>query len=420
LSEPDRNALLTEMTDDVAELVLADNKAQNRLLGVSRLHAGPMLSVHARQIDSLVESGRLDRALEFLPSPAQIEARMADGQGLTSPELSVLVAYTKAKLSAEMLASDLPDSPAYSDSLPSYFPPAMADRFADAIEAHPLAREIVTTMAANEVVNRAGITYAFRLGEEIAASATDAIRAFTVVSAVFDLRRITSEIDAADHVIPAGCQDHLTLLLRRLLDRAARWFLSRRPQPLDVTAEIERYRDAVAAISPRLPELLQGVERDNVRRDTDDLLARGATEDLAVRVAYSRYTRSALGIADVGRDSGRDLMEVAALYYALSAHLDFDHLLTEVTNLERGDRWHALARQAIRDDLYRSMWMITADVLSTTDAGTPAADKIEQWEEQNASRLIRARATLTEISDAGAGDLAALSVAAREIRTMIR
>ena len=420
LSEADRDDLLVSMTDDVADLVLADNKAQNRLLGVSRFHAGPMLSVHARQIDALVDSGRLDRALEFLPGAAEIDTRIAAGEGLTSPELSVLVAYTKAKLSAEMLASDLPDSEAYARRLPGYFPAAMAERFPEAISRHPLAREIVTTMAANEVVNRAGISYAFRLGEEIAASATDAIRAFTVVSEVFDLADLVGDVDAADHVVPAACQDQLTLLLRRLLDRAARWFLSRRPQPLDVLAEIRRYRDPVRIIIPRIPELLQGVERDNVRRDTDDLLSRGATEDLASRVAYSLYTFSALDVVDVADSSGRDLLEVADLYYALSAHLDFDHLLTLVTDLERGDRWHALARQAIRDDLYRSMWMIAADVLSTTEPSTPAADKIAQWEEQNASRLARARATLTEIARAGAGDLAALSVAAREIRTMIR
>ncbi len=420
LTEPDRNALLMEMTDEVAELVLADNKAQNRILGVSRLHADSMLSVHARQIAALTASGRLDRDLEFLPTPTEIEERMAAGDGLTSPELSVLVAYTKAMLAAEMLDSELPATPAFRQLLPAYFPTAMQERFADAIDAHPLAAEIVTTMAANEVVNRAGITYAFRLGEEIAASPTDAIRAFHVVSEVFDLRDLIGAINAADHTVPAACQDTMALLVRRLLDRASRWFLSQRPQPLDVGAEIDRYRDAVRALIPQIPTLLQGVERANVQADIDTLLAEGATRELAERVAYCLYSFSALDIVDVADSAGRDVEGVAALYYALSAHLDFDHLLTLVTNLQRGDRWHALARQALRDDFYRSMWMVTADVLSTTDSQGSATAKIEQWEEQNASRLARARATLAEITDAGVTDLAALSVAAREIRTVIR
>ena len=111
----------------------------------------------------------------------------------------------------------------------------------------------------------------------------------------------------------------------------------------------------------------------------------------------------------------------AELLYALSAHLDFDHLLTSVTALERGDRWHALARQALRDDLYRSLRMLTADVLSTTsgDAGRGSA-RSRSGRSENASRLARARRTLGEIAAVAGGDLAALSVAAREIRSMIR
>ncbi|MEO7125004.1 MAG: NAD-glutamate dehydrogenase [Nakamurella sp.] len=416
----ERNELLAQMTDHVAELVLADNKAQNRLLGVSRHHAGPMLSVHARQIDALVADGHLDRDLEFLPSSAEIDERIASGSGLTSPELAVLIAYTKSHLSRQMLATDLPASPAYRQRAVQYFPPAMGERFADVLVSHPLAREIVTTMTVNEVVNQAGISYAFRLGEETAAPAVDAIRAFTVVSSVFGLPELVGDIDLADHEVPAACQDHMTLLVRRLLDRATRWFLAHRPQPLEVSAEIERYGAAVDALMPKLAELLDGVEQDNVTRDVAELMEMGATQDLAERATYSLHSFSVLDIADVAEESGRDLVETATLYYALSAHLDFDHLLTEVSNLPRGDRWHALARQAVRDDLYRSLRLITADVLSTTGSGSDASSKIAQWEQQNSSRLTRARMTLAEIDQAGAGDLAALSVAAREIRSVIR
>jgi glutamate dehydrogenase len=334
--------------------------------------------------------------------------------------LSVLVAYTKSALTSAMINSDLPDIAAFAQSLPDYFPQAMRQRYGAAISDHPLAREIVTTMVVNRVVNGGGISYAFRLGEEMAASSTDAIRAYVVTTSVFDLEALTRDIDAADHVVPAGCQDQMTLLVRRLLDRAARWFLTRRPQPLDVQAELDRYSGPVRALLPVMPDLLRGIERENVRRDTDALVTKGATPNIAAGVAYSLYTFSNLDIADVAADSGRDLMEVARLYYGLSAHLDLDRLLTEVTNLERGDRWHALARQALRDDLYRSLCLITADVLSTTAPESDVEDKISQWEGENASRLGRARQTLAQIAAAGPGDLAALSVAAREIRSMIR
>ena len=420
LSDEGRNALLFDMTDEVAALVLADNTSQNRLLGISRHHAVPMLSVHARLIDALVAEGRLDRGLEFLPTHAQIAARVAAGEGLSSPELAVLIAYTKASLTRAMLDSELPDQPAFTERLPEYFPTAMRDRYAQAIAEHPLAREIVTSMTVNDVVNGAGISYAFRLGEEMAASETDAIRAYAVTTTVFNLPDLWRDIATQDNRIPATCQDMLLLETRRLLDRAARWFLTRRPQPLDVTAETRRYAQAVKVMNPRMPRLVCGVEHDNVRADAAGMVALGAPQDLSNRVAYALYTFSMLDVVDVADERDRSLAETAELYYALSAHLDFDRLLSEVTALGRGDRWHALARQALRDDLYRSLRLITADVLSTTSADQSARAKIDQWESENVNRLSRARVTLRQINDVSPADLAALSVAAREVRTMIR
>ncbi|RIJ76678.1 NAD-glutamate dehydrogenase [Nakamurella silvestris] len=420
LSIEDRNTFLASMTDEVARLVLADNTAQNRVLGASRQHAAPMLSVHARLIDDLCAQGLLDRTLEYLPTPNLIGQRTAAGEGLCSPELSVLLAYVKAALSKQMAASDLPDSPAYASRLPEYFPTQMRELYPEAIAHHPLRREIVTTMTVNEVVNGAGVSFVFRLGEEMAASAIDAIAAYSVTTAVFDLDDLWADIAAGDNEFPAQVQDQLVLDSRRLLDRAARWFLVRRPQPLDVTAEITRYRAAVAELTPRMPRLLHEIEHNNVRADVHRLTEMGAPADLANRVGYLLYTFSLLDIIDVADAADRSVLETADLYYALSAHLGLDRMLSLVTALDRGDRWHSLARQAVRDDLYRSVRAICADVLAHSEEGQTPEEKIASWEQDNRSRLARARTTLGEIAGAGAKDLAALSVAAREIRSMIR
>ncbi len=288
------------------------------------------------------------------------------------------------------------------------------------IDAHPLAREIVTTQTVNEVVNGAGITFAFRLQEEMAASATDAIRTYAVATRVFGLPELWEDIAAQDNLMPAGSQDTVYLEVRRLLDRAARWLLTHRPSPMDVRAETDRYQGPVAELTPRMPRFVRGVEHDNVRADVARLVELGTPRDLANRVAYSLYSFSLLDIVDVATQAGRPLAETAELYFALSAHLDFDRLLSAITALERGDRWHALARQALRDDLYRSMRLLTADVLTITAADTDPSAKIEKWEDENATKLARARTTLEQIAAASVADLAALSVAASEVRSMIR
>ncbi|MFZ2176395.1 MAG: NAD-glutamate dehydrogenase, partial [Rhodococcus sp. (in: high G+C Gram-positive bacteria)] len=226
LPEAERNPLLASMTDEVAELVLADNIAQNNLLGVSRTSAPQMLGVHRRQIANLELRRGLDRTLEALPTEEEIVRRRQLGQGLTSPELATLTAHVKLALKDDLLATDLPDSETFAPRLPRYFPTVLRERFRAAIKAHPLRRQIVATMLANETIDNGGITFAYRLADEAGATSTDAIRAYAAVTEIFALPDVWTRIRAAG--VAADVEDDLVLESGRLLDRASRWFLTNR------------------------------------------------------------------------------------------------------------------------------------------------------------------------------------------------
>ncbi|MEU5690400.1 NAD-glutamate dehydrogenase [Actinosynnema sp. NPDC020468] len=431
LDQDQRTELLGQMTDEVGDLVLADNYSQNSVLGVSRAHAAPMLSVHARLVADLEQRGVLDRTLEALPGVAGFKALEKAGEGLTSPELATLLAHVKLALKEEVLASDLPSIDVIARKLPEYFPTELRSRFADAIAGHPLSREIITTVLVNEVVDGGGLSYAFRLAEEISASATDAVRAYAVVTAIYDLPSLWRRIGELDTLVPTAVQDDMVLETRRLLDRASRWLLTNRPQPLAVGATISRFAGVVAELAPRTSDFLQGHDKESVVAHTAKLTAHGVPEDLARRVASLLFSYGLLDVTEIAelaeREEGHALgaaerthVETAELYFALSEHLDADRMLSSVSELERGNRWHALARLALRDDFYSSLRSITVDVLRTSDPGDPAEVKIAQWEQTNASRLGRARAALAEINRVSRLDLATLSVAARQVRSMIR
>jgi glutamate dehydrogenase len=428
LDREQRNELLAEMTGEVAELVLADNYDQNTVLGISRSHAGPMLPVHQRQVAALEAKGVLDRELEALPSQGEFKELEKQGLGLTSPELATLLAHVKLDLKDELLASELPDGEVFARRLPDYFPQPLRSRFTEAIAQHPLHRQIITTMVANEVVDGAGISYTYRLSEEMNATATDAVRAYAVVTQVYDLPSLWDEIHGLDNVIPTDVANAMMLETRRLLDRSARWFLTNRPQPLAVAAEINRFGRPVGELAPRLGELLRGRERESVQADADELVAQGVPADLAHRVSGLLHTYCLLDVIEVaelaeqevGLHAERSPLETAELYYALSNHLGVDEMLSSISELERGNRWHALARLALRDDVYLSLRVITLDALRHSDPGDSADEKIAQWEKTNASRLARARVALDEIRRTGKLDLAILSVAARQLRSTVR
>ncbi len=314
-----RNSLLVEMTDDVAELVLDDNRAQNAVLGIARTRAPGMLATHTRMIDDLVARTGLDRELEGLPGPGEIAERAAAGTGLCSPELAVLLAHVKLDLKAEILRTDLPDLPAFADLLAGQFPAALARQFPGAVAAHPLRREIVATTLVNELVNRGGISFAHRLATDVDAAPADAVRAFRVAAAVFELPALWSGIAALPVTVPITVVDGIAVESRRLLDDAARWLLTHRPRPLGVDAEINHFAPAVRALLPTLPTLLRGAEAVAAADRAAELVGHGVPAAVAQRASALRHACGLLDVVETGAQAGRlPLDQVAQLYFALS------------------------------------------------------------------------------------------------------
>ena len=416
-----RTELLASMTDEVGRLVLTDNSDQNDLMGTSRANAPALLNVHARQIRELEQRRGLNRELEALPTSKEIRRRQDIGAGLTSPELATLMAHVKLALKEQVLASDLPDQEVFAARLPGYFPAPLREGFSTEIRAHQLRREIITTMLVNKVVDTGGITFAYRVTEDAGVDYVDAVRAFAAGDAIFGIERTWRRIRAAgSDGVPVAVTDRMTLDLRRLLDRSARWLLNYRPQPLAVGAEINRFAATVAALAPGMPGWLRGDDQAIVAKETGEFAANGVPQDLAYTVASGLYQYSLLDVIDIADIVDRDAAEVADTYFALMDYLGTDGLLTAVSGLPRDDRWHALARLAIRDDIYGSLRALCFDVLAVGETSESGEEKIAEWEQGNGSRVSRARRTLSEIYQTDARDLATLSVAARQIRSMTR
>lgn len=421
VSADERTPLLMSMTDEVGLLVLADNIDQNDLMGTSRANAASLLQVHARQIKEFVTDRGLNRELEALPSEKEIRRRHELGIGLTSPELATLMAHVKLALKDELLRTDLPDQEVFASRLPQYFPVELRDRFTSEIRSHQLRREIVTTMLVNDLVDTSGITYAYRMTEDTGVGPVDAVRGYVATDAIFGISEIWQGIkDAGNAGIPCAVTDRMTLDLRRVIDRAGRWLINYRPQPLAVGAEINRFAEKVALLSPQMPKWLRGDDKAIVAKESGEFEAQGVSKELAYTVATGLYRYSLLDVIDIADIADRDAAEVADAYFALMDHLGIDGLLTAISQLERDDRWHSLARLAIRDDIYGSLRALCFDVLAVGEPDETGEQKIEEWELTNSSRVDRAQRTLDEIHRDGQLDLATLSVAARQIRSMTR
>ncbi|WP_295697702.1 NAD-glutamate dehydrogenase [Lapillicoccus sp.] len=420
LSLEQRNVILHSMTDEVAAQVLRDNYEQNVLLGNARAQEHSMLPVHQRLMHWLEERRELDRALEFLPSDVEIAKRHADGLGFTSPEFSVLVAYAKLALKGDLLPTSLPDDPWFQQTLSDYFPEPIRAGYAQQLHSHPLRREIVTNSVVNSMVNRGGITFAFRASEETGAGPEHIARAFVVCREVFDLQSYVADVEALDNTVTTATQTALYLEFRRLLDRAVRWFLTTRPSSIDVAVEVARFRPPVTLFAPHIQDHLQGGERKRLGRRAKELEKLGAPTDFALRAAGLLDRFSLLDIVEIAEDIAEPVGDVVGVYYYCSEKFSIDDMLTRVSKLPRDDRWDALARGAMRDDLYAVLESLTRSVLATSSAGLAPAKRFDEWADANKDALARARTALGGIERLDHAGIAALSVALRTLRGILR
>ncbi|MDQ1479144.1 MAG: glutamate dehydrogenase, partial [Actinomycetota bacterium] len=346
-----RNQLLVSMTDEVAALVLRDNYRQTRALDNAKAQAPEMEEVHARFMRALEQQKHLDRAVERLPDDETLAARRNAGLGLTVPELAVLVAYAKITLEEELLASPLPDDEDFVSDLVRYFPTALRERFAERIGIHPLGREIVATALVNGMVNRAGTTFAFRLGEETGATSPEIVRAHEAARAIFDQETLWRDIEALDTTLSVETQTKLYLEGRKLLERASRWLLRHRSRPLAVRETVAFFAPPVARLMASLPLCARGSERDRLERSRAEHVELGVPADLAARIAALDLLPGALDITEVADAHKIEVEHVGDVFCVIGDRLRLDWLYDRIVELPRTDRWEALARNALREDV---------------------------------------------------------------------
>jgi glutamate dehydrogenase len=420
-----RAALLGEMTDEVAAAVLADNHAQNAALATEVSSARSLLDAHERFIRALERSGRLVRSVEALPDRRALTERRRDGQALTSPELSVLLAYAKLETDDAVLHSQLPDDPSLEHLLVDYFPTALPTRFPDAVAGHALRREIVATALTNRAVNIAGVTGLFRLAEETGVPLVAVVRAHTVALEVFGVDRLWAAVGPLDNQVPATAQVELRTEATRLAERAARWLLrlpaltGEHPAPLaDVT---DRFAAAVTAVRNGLPGWLLGAEAQAYAERAVRLQASGVPAALAAEVAAAPLLPAALDLAVVAEETGAPIALVGQIMQLLADRLGLVPLRELVIALPRDRRWPSMARATLRDDLAAEQAALAADVLTLRGSDADgAAELVEAWAGSWDATQRRAAAQLSDIATGDRQDLAELLVAVRTLRGLRR
>lgn len=403
-----RNDLLASMTEEVGLQVLTDNYYQSQALDAANHRQLYLLDGQQRLMQWLESTGRLNRAIEFLPTDEEITLRKARKQGLTAPEGAVVLAYAKMSVFDELVASNLPDDPYFSRALKAYFPKVLSEKFGDAIAAHPLKREIISTFTTNTVLNRTGATFVNFIASESGATAADVIRAFTLGREVFDLEPLWDQIDAMDYRVDANLQLDLLAKLTAIAQRASRWMLRIRSQNTDLPTLVNRYQPAARELRANLDNWLPETANIRWQQAAEKLVTAGVEPALAQDLAALEFIFPALDLVDLAQHASNGLEQAARAYFAIDAEIGLSDWRAQINRLPTDTLWQTQARGSARDDVYAIAGQITLGLLTRQE-------ELETWRNQHNPAITRLSRLLSDISTQSA-DLAPVSVALRELR----
>ncbi len=416
LSRPARRALLNDMQADVTSLVLDDNYRQTLAVTLCEATAAADLSLHARVMDTLARSGVLDRTLERLPDRDELAEREKRGEGLTRPELAVLLAYAKITLFEALVASSAPDEPYFSRDLVAYFPRVIAERFPHAIERHRLRREIIATVLANRVVNIGGPAFVQRLCDEAGVTPADVVRAFVATCAAYGVDALYDAINALDNRVPASLQTALHLEIKRLLDRQALWFLRNGSQPLAVEETVAHFAPGIRVLTEGADELLSSFARMSLAARRKQFAEQGLDEDLARRMALLDPLAAATDVVEISRQTRRGVVDGAAAYFAVGEALGLDRLVSAAEAMKLESHWETLARGSLLDELSAHQRALAATAL-VGDASLPGQKAAETWVAAHARGVNNLKQMIADC-EAGGVSIAKLTVAASTLKSL--
>lgn len=414
-----RNRLLEEMTEEVGQIVLQDCKDQTRTISVTQVRGAEQLKEQIRFIQYLEKEGKLDRALEFLPSEEELAERLANGRALTRPELSVLVAYAKMVLKEQLLTPEITEDTLLSQLLIAYFPKKLQELYSHKMVTHPLRGEIIATSLANELVNDMGLNFVQRMQDETGASVADAAICYTMAREVFGLAELTKSITDLNGIVPAVVQGEMLHQLRRNMRRACRWFLRHRNRSWSIEQTVAFFKPVFEQLKANVHSYLVEEEAAGIQAEINALIKENVPQDVASTVANMSTLFSTLDIAQIAQTEEKTVALVAETYFKLGARVELHWFLEQISAQPVTNHWQALARAAFREELDWQQRALTSVVLRTCSATSNAQSVISQWIDTNQALLERWFHMLADFKTSQSHEFAKFSVALRELNLLI-
>ncbi len=411
-----RNILLEQMTDDVARLVVRDNFWQNQVISFSRSQGFTLLDEQARLMRDLEQEGLLNRVLEGLPDETEISRRMADKQGLTRPELAVLLAYAKLSLKPQLIQSELPDLELLQGRLLSYFPERLQHAYRDEILIHPLRREITATLFTNSIVNRMGITFIHEMKRQAGVEGADVARAYLVIRDLIDLMALWRDLETME-TLSTTFQTELMLKIYENVKRFTDWFLRFMSHHKDIEGIIDDFKPGFETLGEGLSSFFTFKQQQIYQEKCQEYERLGLSPSLSERFIMLDPLVSAPDMITLSKETNIEVQMVARVYFALDQQFGFEWLRKSALALSGETHWQQGAANALIEDFYVNQKILTRRIL-TSGKSLNQIFMEDGSLSTNVIYLSDIESMLADLMNASMIDLAMLTVMNRRLRML--
>ncbi len=408
LTEKHRNQMLESMTDQVAELVLTNNFRQAQVLSLAELQVAAHGTEFQRFITLMENTEGLDRSLEGLPSDELLVERSTLQQTLTRPELAVLLAFSKTHVKNALNRTTISDDPFLRREVYRPFPEALSQRYPQTLEQHRLAREIIGTELANDVVHHMGITFVSHLMEMVGASVEEILRAYMASAACFQIREQFRQIESLPG-IDARTRLRALSELVRLGRRSTRWLLRHERANLDVAALTARFQTPIHSLADYGEALLGELAWAQRQERRQALISSGVPEAAATQLAASADTATALTVVTAAESCGTEPQHLVCVYADVGERLNLSWLTARLSQLVSSSHWQIMERDSLIDDMVTEQGRLAALV------HRQSAGDVEQWLNQRSAMATAWHAAIEAARHANTQDFSLFAITCRKL-----
>lgn len=418
-SVDERNILLEELTDDIAELVLADNRGQSQVISMDKIRSKKDIKQFQDLIRILSEKGTLNTGTEKLSSAEQLENYYKNGMGIPRPDLAILLSYTKMLFYKEIVDSDLLDDPYLEDVYYSYFPKSFKEKYDITKVEHPLKKEIIGTVLVNRAVNQAGISILPQVFSIMDTNAPSIIIAYTIIDQVFQLGTLRKQIMAELKTSDLNQAYLLKIKLEQFITEILIWMLFTYDEAQIKFSLGKNFINSIDEYKNALEDSLDPEEQQQLDSTIENFVSQGISPELAKEIAMLDFMRNGFETIALAQKAEIPLEAAVTLSKGTDTMFHFQVLHSRIMSMRLDSIWSKRHRGLLIKQL-QSMKLEVSEIIISRYAGTvDFDDKLALFMKENKASFKQFQIEYHQIVNGGTVELSGITILIDRIKWLI-